>query len=419
MKNSLLTLFISVVIILLATNGCDKSETPEPDANGGQFTVFTNQTGVANSDANGLQAQYVIEDDNGVVDFYGSFDSDGNPEQVSNIRVEMTSTDTIVNFLIDEQTGKFSMAVLEVAGERLPSIIEFSYPSGDASLVMALYDHDWSSGDSELLFSAEYTIVDGVVVENPTYVSSGKYDEAYSDGLWGVLSLGVGVAVAEAAVVGEFVVGTSAVGAASPVLAGVFAAAGTVIVAAVVVGAALASISNAGASELDPQSTTLPPGTPPNNPVPPTDPPVLPPNPCISSGISVSVGVDPGNEVVAIATGGTGGPYTFNWSTGASGSASTYHSIIATYSGVHSVLVTDANGCSASGSVNVTVESVCTFCGADEMISYSWNSGESSMCITVDEPGTYVVNMVDTGLVNPPPMSFVVTSDGVGGLVCP
>ena len=113
-----------------------------------------------------------------------------------------------------------------------------------------------------------------------------------------------------------------------------------------VVGAALVTISGANASDVLPQNTPTPVGTPvslPNQPLP--DP--LPENPCILNVVNVTAGVDGEDEITAIATLGTG-QYTYSWSNGVTvTTSSSFHTIQPSEPGTYSVVVTDENNCAA------------------------------------------------------------------------
>ncbi|WP_235298837.1 HYR-like domain-containing protein [Portibacter marinus] len=91
------------------------------------------------------------------------------------------------------------------------------------------------------------------------------------------------------------------------------------------------------------------------------------------------------------------------WSNGES-----IRSVFVTNPGTYSLTVTDANGCTASNDVIVTLEQSLMpviigddFCRGDQTTlsagegydSYSWSTGETTSTITVDQPGTYTVEV--------------------------
>ncbi|MGB1317169.1 MAG: PKD domain-containing protein, partial [Flavobacteriales bacterium] len=97
------------------------------------------------------------------------------------------------------------------------------------------------------------------------------------------------------------------------------------------------------------------------------------------------------------------------WSTGAD-----LQSIIVTENGMYSVTVTDANGCMASDSIEITVnptpnpipvitpDGPTTFCDGDSVSlsvdpweAYDWSTGDTTQAITVDESGLYTVTVTN------------------------
>ena len=136
-----------------------------------------------------------------------------------------------------------------------------------------------------------------------------------------------------------------------------------------------------------------------------------------SPGINVSVSKNNatcfgGNNGSAMANpiGGTA-PFSYQWNTGQN--TQTINNLTA---GTYSVTVTDANGCTATGSVNVTqppaiainissTPSVCTgntngmatasANGGTAPYSYLWNTGATTTTISNLAPGTYLVTVTD------------------------
>ena len=117
-----------------------------------------------------------------------------------------------------------------------------------------------------------------------------------------------------------------------------------------------------------------------------------------------------GGSATANVNGGTA-PYTYNWSNGA-----TSQTINNVTPGTYSVTVTDANGCSADGSVTIdgsggslsvstTGSSVCaggsdgsvtaTATGGSGNYSYAWSNGANTATISGLAPGTYTVTATD------------------------
>ncbi len=129
----------------------------------------------------------------------------------------------------------------------------------------------------------------------------------------------------------------------------------------------------------------------------------------------------------------TSGGATYAWSNG-----STAQSILPTTSGTYSVVVTAANGCTAtSNAINVTVNptptavitpsGATTFCEGSSVnlvasggSNYAWSNGPNTSSITVTTGGTYTVTVTNAGgctdtetinvTVNEVPSAFIVTS---------
>lgn len=354
MKTTKQIFSILFIGFFLFSVGCSKDEKNNTNTNPNTgLTVYTNQTGDPN--ANALQAHYIDEQNGGIMDIYGTFNADGTPKQISNIRYKRANNDSIVNLTIDEQTGKPALAVMEVNGQKLNIITEFTYTANENELIISFYEHDWSNGSSDLLYSAKY-LKDGTEVsESPIYVAGNKSMASSTtvDDNWLTLSIVSGIAIAEtvAAVGGGFsLLGTAAATVTAAVAA---VGAGTLIVAGITVATLASIINDAGASEISPEDIPYPEGTEPINPFGEESIPVLPDNPCTNSTLTLDLGLDPGNKIVGIATGGNNGPYTFYWSTGESSTANTYTSIVVEEEGLYSALVVDGNGCAANASIEV------------------------------------------------------------------
>jgi hypothetical protein len=347
------TLLLALTGVFLATNGCKKDKENPVEDLGSSITAFTNQTGEPNETANGLQAQVVDNNNGNTVDFYGDFNALGEPDVLNSIRVTRPNSDTVVNYIINPVTKNFERATFEVNGQVLDLIVKFDFPQGDTTMILSHYNYNWVTGVSELYYAGEYYLSNGMVGEAPVFVRQLRLSETNFDWLTAGVGVGVGIGIAEIALATGVIAGVSLVGAAvGSVAVAVAAVSSTVIITAVVVGAALVTISGANASDVLPQNTPTPVGTPvssPNQPLP--DP--LPENPCLTNRVEVTVGVDPGNTLVAIAQGGTYGPYDFYWSDGSTATANTYHSIQPSEPGTYSVVVTDENNCAAAASATI------------------------------------------------------------------
>jgi hypothetical protein len=136
-----------------------------------------------------------------------------------------------------------------------------------------------------------------------------------------------------------------------------------------------------------------------------------------------------GGSVTIATSGGT----SYAWSNG-----STAQSILPTTSGTYSVIITGANGCTAtSNAINVTVNPIptavitpsgaTTFCEGSSVnlvasggASYAWNNGSTATTLTATTGGVYTVTVTNAGgctdtetltvTVNEVPSDFIVTS---------
>lgn len=380
MKKFRITMALTLVLsgLMLIVNGCKKdAEDPivetVPTASG-SVTVFTNQTGEANESANGLQAQ--VLNGNNTVDFYGNFNNLSEPDVLNSIRVNQLSSDTVVNFILDEVTGNFERAVFELNGEKLDVVVDFEFPAGDTTMILSHYNYNWDTGESELYYAGEYSLSGGTVGETAVFARGQQGASGTDDWILGGVGVGVGVAIAEIALATGVIAGTGLVGAAAGAVAvAVAGVSATVILAAVVVGVALATISGANASEIVPQNGPIPNGTPPGNASNGQLPDPLPENPCITNRVYVIVGADDDGTLTAIATGGTG-DYTYSWSNGTTVTTSvTFHTISPDTEGTYSVLVNDENGCAATGSATSYTEDVEELTTLEKLVQWGpWRS---------------------------------------------
>jgi hypothetical protein len=354
-----------VVILLFSSIGCEENETPNdpPNQTHPDFTVFSNQSGTPNESTDALQARYTDPQTGDIVDFYGSYDQAGVPDQVNTVRVQRAGNDTVLNFIIDPSTDNFDKVIFEIDGNRLETMVALDYPSGDTSIVMSYYSVNWSSGASELIYSGEYLISNGTIEELPLFQA--RYGAVNGNGFLDLLAgIGVGVSVAEVAVQVGLIGGSSLIETAVGTVARGLAVYGFGVVAgSLIVAAALAIMSDAYGAEQETQTVPYPGNTPVNNPTPDPEPSLDPlTNPCENASPSLNLGIDNGNELVAIATGGTGGPYTFSWSDGTVSTENTFHTITVTEQDVYTVAVVDGNGCATSASIQWPVQTGILVC---------------------------------------------------------
>jgi uncharacterized protein (TIGR02145 family) len=287
-----------VVFFALTLLSCKKDsgvpdDTPDPKAN--TIQVFKNTTG--NPASNSLQAQIINTQYKFTLNLYGTFDANNNPLQVHTVVFKRANNDTTAFLTFDVTTNKLQTVFTEVAGVRQPIVLKHEYiPGNDTSLILSVYNYNWSNNTSQLKFQTLLTVNS----QNPRFLNQRTMEEI----LFG-LKVGVGVAGIVYTVANAAAIGT-AIAAALPAIAVAAAATGVIILATDL-------LSHANASELEPMNQPLPIGTPVNNPTNGTQNPTpnLPQSPCNGVLITFSASRDSqGNALIFGATGGVG-PYMY------------------------------------------------------------------------------------------------------------
>lgn len=113
--------------------------------------------------------------------------------------------------------------------------------------------------------------------------------------------------------------------------------------------------------------------------------------------------------IIEAGTNGSAEPLSYNWNQGLGNSAS--HEVFPTDYTQYLVTVTDANGCSSTGEIDISVNPipstiitgdslVCEGSGAlldagDGFVNYNWSSGESAQVIVPGNTGNYTVTVTD------------------------
>ncbi|MGB7785075.1 MAG: hypothetical protein WBL27_03140 [Salinimicrobium sp.] len=347
------TLLLSFVVMSCSTeNDPDDPETPSTNPQG--LTIYKNQTGDPNADV--LQAHY--EDDDHLINIYGTFDSFNEPAIPKTVTFQKKNNDTIVNFIFDPYTSRISSSFISVRGEKTPIVMKFSYPAvGSDIMAISLYEYDWASQTGNMFFRA---MVNGeTAAEQNTTTPSSSYSERKNLNLrMGSTSNKYLDAVRDAIVVvaaGKAII--EAIAAVPAITAAVVAAVG--VANAVAIGVAIVAISlaamtsDANASELIPTDGPYPQGVPITNPVPTEEDPTphLVESSCPSGGIGFSAYMD---SEGSIGIGNiSGGEYPFTYYV--NGMAQEKRFFINDYpDGTYMVSVKDANGCIGSKLVPLT-----------------------------------------------------------------
>jgi SprB repeat len=124
------------------------------------------------------------------------------------------------------------------------------------------------------------------------------------------------------------------------------------------------------------------------------------------SSVNTTCGNNNGSASVAV-TGGTGN-YTYTWSNNSSAAT-----VVNLAAGTYQVTVHDASGCSSTASVTINPSGgnsvvvgpssiICagdsaTVCAPAGYVSYAWNTGDTTTCITTPYAGNYYVTVTDNG----------------------
>ncbi|GAB2777296.1 hypothetical protein [Salinimicrobium soli] len=300
--------------------GCSTDDGPsEPDtstSNPQGLTVYKNQTGNPNADA--LQAHY--EDNNVMIDIYGTFDAIGEPSVPKTVTVQKKNNDTIVNLVLDPFTSRIASSFISVNGERAPVVMKFSYPEvGSSPITISLYEYNWTTHTGEVFFTTTLNGETGGVQNVPGTArnnsgSSRNVTKSAGSSLDLITGVASGIVVAEiVSVIGG---GWSLI----PVVASTATAVAAVAVP-VAIGAAIgitaialsAILNEAGASEIVPSDLPYPNGVPVPNPVPPGEDPTpnLEVNECESVQISFSAFMDQDGTIVIRNISGGASPYSY------------------------------------------------------------------------------------------------------------
>lgn len=350
-------LFPGLFILLLMFVSCSTENDPDPEpssTNPQGLTLYKNLTGDPNADA--LQAHY--EDDDNVINIYGTFDGMSEPAIPKTMTFQEKNNDTIVNFLFDPMTSRISSSFISVKGEKNPVVIKFSYPEDGANfMVMSFYHYDWINNTGDMFFST--MINEGAAQSIPGY--SRPYSvKNNSNFKMSSTSNGYVDAVVDAIVVvavGKAVI--SAVAAVPAITTVAVATVGTAVAVAAAVGIVAITItaitSDANASELIPTDGPYPQGVPVPNPVPTDEDPTpnLQDSNCPSGGIGFSAYMDQEGSIGVGNISGGEFPYTYY----VSGSAQEKRFFINDYpDGTYMISVKDANGCISSKLVPLTRE---------------------------------------------------------------
>ncbi len=314
--------------------GCSKEDTPDGDGQpaDSNFMLFKNQTG--NPAADALQAQYTSEFKDYKVNFYGTFNADGNPTDINTITYQKTNNDTIVNYILNPVTRKLASSFVTVNNVKSQYVTRYDYPENNPDAVtISIYNYDWIGMSSELLFTANFEKDNNPLSEGRQYMGG-----VVSNGVWNIGAVAIGVIVAECLTGAPLLM--AAKGVAATVIASVSA---VTIITVAGIGFILFASSKALANDINPRDV---PKTVKqvNNPVnPDNDPtPNLTRPECGNTRIKFVASMDAEGSIMLTGVQGGQGPYIYIVDKTAQDSqvfSGNYPD------GSHLVGVVDANGC--------------------------------------------------------------------------
>lgn len=324
------------LILILLVSSCKKNNTNDPmdiDPLSYKAKVFKNTTG--NPFSNSLLAQVINSQLKFTLNFYGTFDSNNDPNLVQTISYSKDNNDTTVFLIFDTVSNRLQTVYTEVGGVKQPIVLKHEYIVGsDTSLRLSIYTYNWSNNTAVLNFQ---TLVTAKSL-SPMYLNRSLKDIAFGLGV-GIGVAGIVYTVANAAAIGAAIV------AAAPAILVTMAATGAIILT-------LEFISNAQAADLDPNNGPLPPNTPINNPTNGVNNPSpnLPPSLCGSSYIAFAAKRDGQGNITVLGASGGKTPYTY-----AAGSLNFQTSQVISSPGPATsqlVFVKDAKGCISGQLIN-------------------------------------------------------------------
>lgn len=290
--------------------GCSKEDTE--DGNGQpadpNFTLFKNQTG--NPAADALQAQYTSEFSDYKVNFYGTFNADGEPTDINTITYQKTNNDTIVNFVLNPVTKRLASSFITVNNVKSQYVTRYDYPEDNPGAVtVSMYNYDWIGMSSELLFTTNVEKDDNPLSEDRQHMG-----ETGSNLAWNLGAVATGVAVAEIVSLGG---GFSGVAVAAGLIGSVLTSAVAItIITGVGIGVVILAISaiinKASASEINPRDLQYPPNTKVDNPSKDNDPTQhLPAPDCRNTRIKFVASMDAEGSIMLTGVQGGQGPYKY------------------------------------------------------------------------------------------------------------
>lgn len=90
--------------------------------------------------------------------FYGNFNDSGVPKDVKSIVLEFNNTDTLYNYILDDNNRIYLTYGSLKNGTKLNNVVKITYPNNDSAFIN-LYNYNWSNNSDSLIkqISINYT----------------------------------------------------------------------------------------------------------------------------------------------------------------------------------------------------------------------------------------------------------------------
>ncbi|MBR9847329.1 MAG: hypothetical protein GYB35_15055 [Algicola sp.] len=336
--------FYVLFCLIVVSFSCSEDDSDDIDTSPGNFNI-TNFEIIPNT-ANSLVSKVFVENDQATSYFYGDSDVNGTIDSISGIAYQETNSSQITYFTLDD-LGRLSYMYYEINGVKDSQIINFTYPESDLVNVIFL-ERDWDTGTNTLV---EFVPVN---TEGDNFVANPLLNRQTSDSsLYQFLASHIGTIAGVVGVVAVTAAGVAVGGVALGVIGGLLVSTALL--------ADETNNSDAPVVSAEPDE--------PNGP----EEEEVETNQCENSNLSVVIGVDSGNVLVAIVNGDSA-TYDFCWSTGQTDNNPISDTITVTEDGNYYVIVEDDNGCVAFASATVSTE-------VEVDIFGTWNFDENSNCV--------------------------------------
>lgn len=161
---------------IFAMISCSKNESEiiDDSTTPTQEFSFYQYTQIPGSDPNnGLVAKQVLNETGDQIFFYGSFDTDGQPQAPKSMVVQKTTTDTLMNIFIDEMMRPTMIYYSNSAGVKFPFLTTYEWLS-DNQFIYRSFTYDWTTETDNLDFETLVTHNNGNYTTEDIFVRSSQ-----------------------------------------------------------------------------------------------------------------------------------------------------------------------------------------------------------------------------------------------------